>query len=54
MTTRAISRPVVKLTAAMTRIADGANDVAITGSERRNELGAMLVVAGRQLRQAVG
>jgi methyl-accepting chemotaxis protein len=41
MTTRAISRPVVKLTAAMTRIADGANDVAITGSERRNELGAM-------------
>jgi methyl-accepting chemotaxis protein len=41
MTTRSISRPVVKLTAAMTRIADGANDVAITGSERRNELGAM-------------
>jgi hypothetical protein len=32
MTTRSISRAVVTLTAAMTRLADGANDVAISGS----------------------
>ncbi|MGD0432521.1 MAG: methyl-accepting chemotaxis protein [Acetobacteraceae bacterium] len=38
---RAISRPVVALTATMTRMAEGESDVAIAGRERRNELGAM-------------
>jgi methyl-accepting chemotaxis protein len=39
--TLAISRPVVVLTAVMTRIADGSSEVAIAGRERRDELGAM-------------
>jgi methyl-accepting chemotaxis protein len=39
--TRAISRPVVALTAVMTRMAQGSSESAITGVERRNELGAM-------------
>ena len=39
--TRAISRPIVALTAVMTRIASGETDVEISGRERRNELGAM-------------
>jgi methyl-accepting chemotaxis protein len=39
--TRAISRPVVTLTAVMTRLASGATDVVIGGCERRNEFGAM-------------
>jgi hypothetical protein len=39
--TRAIGRPVVALTAVMTRIADGSSEVAIAGRERRDELGAM-------------
>ncbi len=39
--TRAISRPIVALTAAMTRLAEGVGGVAITGDERRDELGAM-------------
>jgi methyl-accepting chemotaxis protein len=38
---RAISRPINVLTAVMTRMAQGASDVAIDGCERRNELGAM-------------
>ena len=38
---RAISRPIVVLTGAMTRLADGTSKVAISGSERRDELGAM-------------
>ncbi len=39
--TRALSRPVVALTAAMTRIASGASEIEIAGGERSNELGAM-------------
>jgi methyl-accepting chemotaxis protein len=38
---RAISRPVVALTATMTRMAEGASEIEITGCELRNELGAM-------------
>jgi len=41
MVTRAISRPVVALTAVMTRMAQGSSEAAIAGCERRNELGAM-------------
>ena len=39
--TRAISRPVVALTAVMTRMAQGSSEPVIAGIERRNELGAM-------------
>jgi methyl-accepting chemotaxis protein len=38
---RAISRPVVAMTATMTRMAEGASEIEITGCELRNELGAM-------------
>ena len=38
---RAISRPIVALTATMTRMADGESDVTIAGRGRRDELGAM-------------
>ncbi len=38
---RAISRPVIALTAVMRRMASSTNDVAITGCERRDEPGAM-------------
>ena len=41
LATRAISRPVVALTAVMTRMAEGSSEDAIAGCERRNELGAM-------------
>lgn len=39
---RAIARPIGSLTAAMRRLAEGATDIDLSGSDRRDEIGSML------------